>query len=137
MTEWKDKLLIAEHPGTLRDDLVARVELDEIPVVVTDSSAELQRALTGEDPPRLVLVGDELKDGSGVDALYLASRLNKKRFNERASLIICRITDIRADAEMLELLRRRGVAHFIYRSDPSETSAHRLRDLYHGLQHCG
>ena len=89
---------------------------------VTEVGHELRRALEETAvPPRIIVVGPNLIGIGGLEALYQAERtllLEKKVRPTWPVRTVSLITEVRSDAELLDLLRRRGATHFIYRDDP-------------------
>jgi hypothetical protein len=136
MASERDAVFIIDHEGPLRTALVGLLTGMGVPTRESGSAKELREALIAEDPPRVLLVGDELQDGGGLDTV-LETFAVKPAGDAPRSPILCRLTDVRADVELLDLLRRRGFKHFIYRDDPHESSAATLRGIFEGSNAAG
>jgi hypothetical protein len=121
------RIIVADLPSGWRTELVAAIERVERAIRVTESGQELRRALEeSRDPPRIVVIGSQLKGLGAFDALYQADRtlmLERKIRPAWPTRSVVLITDVRSDAELLDLFRRRGVNQFVYREDPVERTA--------------
>jgi len=126
-------LLFADHASAWREEITEALQGEGVEIVLTQSAVELQQALEGSDPPRVVVVGDELEGGGGDDALYAASQKKSEKADPQSPPLICRLTQIRADSELLDLMRSRGVRHFVYRDDPIDNVLRQILNVYHGL----
>lgn len=97
---------------------------------VTEVGHELRRALEEvADPPRIIVVGQMLRGIGGLEAMYQAERtlaLEKKIRPTWPIRTVSLVTEVRSDAEMLDIFRRRGATHFIYREDPIERTVSAL-----------
>ena len=72
-------------------------------------------------PPRIIVIGQGLQGIGGLEALYQAERtlhLERKLRPSWPIRTVSLVTDVRSDAELLDIFRRRGATHFIYREDP-------------------
>lgn len=120
------RIVVADFDCTWRSALLTALEAVERAVRVTEVGHELRRALEEvADPPRIIVVGQILKGIGGLEALYQAERtlvLEKKLRPAWPARTVSLITEVRSDAELLDVFRRRGVTHFIYRDDPIERS---------------
>ena len=91
---------------------------------VTEVGSELCRALEEvANPPKIIVIGRTLRGIGGLEALYQAERtllFEKKERPTWPTRTVSLITEVRSDAELLDLYRRRGVTHFIYEDDPIE-----------------
>lgn len=97
---------------------------------VTEVGHELRRALEEvADPPRIIVIGQMLRGIGGLEAMYQAERtlaLEKKIRPTWPIRTVSLVTEVRSDAEMLDIFRRRGATHFIYREDPIERTVSAL-----------
>lgn len=127
-----DKILLAERQGPWKDDITTAVaEIRPGIVEHTESAADLLRALTEDIQPRVIVVGHELSDGDSLDTIYQAKLENdKQKQTKKQRPILCLVTETRSDLELLDLLRQRGVAHFIYRDDLPTITVQRLLDIF-------
>lgn len=118
------KIIVAELENAWRDKLVEGLEKVEPLIRVTDLGSELCRALEEvANPPKIIVVGQSLRGMGGLEALYQAERtllFEKKERPTWPTRTVSLVTDVRSDAELLDLYRRRGATHFIYRDDPIE-----------------
>jgi hypothetical protein len=120
----KARIVIADQDSPWRSLLVQGLEPVEPALRVTETGHELRRALEEvADPPRIVVVGQGLRGIGGLEALYQAERtlhLERKSRPVWPVRTVSLVTDVRSDAELLDIFRRRGATHFIYREDPIE-----------------
>lgn len=118
------RVVIADLESPWRADLVGALQEHESTIRVTDNGTEVCRTLEEvTHPPRIIVIGQSLRGIGGLEALYQADRMLAFEKKERPSWptrTVSLITDVRSDAELLDLYRRRGVTHFIYREDPLE-----------------
>ena len=124
------KIVVADLESPWRDALVSALESVEPLIRVTDLGNELCRALEETaNPPKIIVVGPSLRGMGGLEALYQAERtlvFEKKERPTWPTRTVALITEVRSDAELLDLYRRRGVTHFIYRDDPMEKTVSAL-----------
>jgi hypothetical protein len=118
------RIVVADQDSPWRHALLNALEAVEPAVRVTEVGHELRRALeeVGE-PPRIIVIGQMLRGIGGLEALYQAERtlaLEKKVRPSWPMRTVSLVTEVRSDAELLDIFRRRGATHFIYREDPIE-----------------
>ena len=103
------------------------LEQEEQLIRLTEYGQEARRALEEVvDPPKIIVLGGILKGIGGLEALFQADRsltLEGKKRPAWPTRSVSLITEVRSDAEMLDLFRRRGVTQFIYRDDPIDRTA--------------
>ena len=118
------RIVVADLQSPWRTALLTALEAVERAVRVTEEGHELRRALEEvADPPRIIVVGPMLSGIGGLDAMYQAARtlvLEKKIRPDWPVRTVSLITEVRSDAELLDVFRRRGATHFVYRDDPIE-----------------
>jgi hypothetical protein len=124
------KIVVADLESPWREALISAIETAEPLIRVTDLGNELCRALEEvANPPKIIIIGPSLRGMGGLEALYQAERtllFEKKERPTWPTRTVSLITDVRSDAELLDLYRRRGVTHFIYRDDPIEKTVSAL-----------
>jgi hypothetical protein len=124
------RIIVCDSPSPWRTALVQRLEAANSAIRVSDNGQELRRSLEEVvDPPKLIVIGSPLQAIGGLEALFLADRnlfLEKKPRPSYPARTVSLITDVRSDAELLDVLRRRGVTQFIYREDPIDRTASTL-----------
>lgn len=124
------RIVIADVDSPWRAELVAGLEAVEPAVRITDNGNEVCRALEEvAHPPRIIIVGQQLRGIGGLEALHQADRtlaFEKKERPQWPTRTVSLITDVRSDAELLDLYRRRGATHFIYRDDSLEKTVNAL-----------
>lgn len=123
----KARIIIADAPSPWRSELIEVLEREERAIRISEYGHEVRRALEEVvDPPKIIVVGSTLKGIGGIEALYQADRtlvLENKKRPAWPTRSVSLITEVRSDAELLDLLRRRGVTQFLYRDDPIERTA--------------
>ena len=123
----KARIIVGDAPSAWRSDLIDVLEREEPAIRIAEYGHEVRRALEEvRDPPRIVVIGTMLKGIGGLEALFQADRtltLESKKRPAWPARSVSLITEVRSDAEMLDLLRRRGVTQFVYREDPIERTA--------------
>ena len=129
------RILVADLPSDWRSEVVDGLRQSEPALRVTESGQELRRALEEVvEPPRIIVVGPVLKGIGGLEALFQAERsllAERKTRPEWPVRLVSLITEVRSDAELLDLYRRRGVGQFLYRDDPVERTIATLRASLH------
>lgn len=128
------RVVVADVDSPWRAALVSALQDQEPAVRVTDNGNEVCRTLEEvANPPKIIVLGQYLRGIGGLEALYQAERtlaFEKKERPTWPTRTVSLITEVRSDAELLDLYRRRGVTHFIYRDDPLEkTTAALLANL--------
>lgn len=121
------RILLAHLDDPWRASMREAFELEsELEVRVTDDGTELLRMLTQPSSgPAAVVVGPGLRTLSGPDALFQAERQMKAAGLSRDAWpvrVIALVTEVRADVDLLELLRQRGVTVFLYGAEPAQRS---------------
>jgi hypothetical protein len=123
----KARIIVADTHSPWRTELIEALEREERAIRISEYGHEVRRALEEVvDPPKIIVIGSTLKGIGGIEALYQADRtliLENKKRPAWPTRSVSLITEVRSDAEFLDLLRRRGVTQFLYRDDPVERTA--------------
>lgn len=124
------RVVVADLESPWRAALVAALQEQEPIIRTTDNGTEVCRTLEEvAHPPKIIVLGQSLRGIGGLEALYQAERtlaFEKKERPTWPTRTVSLITDVRSDAELLDLYRRRGVTHFIYRDEPLEKTTNAL-----------
>src|SRR5947209_998299 len=108
------EVLVFDRPSPWREQLLRGLETDDIGVTLGLSAKDLVSVLA--QPPgtlRAVVAGELDGELSVIDALYEASMARTEPLPGPVPVFL--ITDVRKDAEILTVLRRRGVSQFLDR----------------------
>jgi hypothetical protein len=121
-------VLLADAPSAWRSAVAEGLRAAGRSILVVDDGANVLSALTdAAHRPAVVIVGQELRGLSGVDALFLA-REAQTSLEPRGRVFL--VTDVHHDVQFLELLRARGVHDFLHRDEPAGQAVERvLSDL--------
>jgi hypothetical protein len=120
-------ILIADRPGAWRTTFGYALEAEGETVAQTEDGKLLLAQLNARtNPPELVVIGSDLAQVGGLEALYLAGRTGLPLVKK-----ILLVTDVLTDLDQLTLWRRRGVSNFLSRDASIEaTTAKTLGVLY-------
>ena len=125
-------LIIADEKSAWRDRLVAGLEEDpRHEVRIIEDAQALYEAMMSPLWPTGIVIGTGLHNGSGIEAALRAARELGSEEEPKMPSCVFLITEVRADEEYLELLRKRGVADFVYREDALETTLTHLANGIH------
>src|SRR5262245_17707452 len=112
-------VLVVDSDDAWRSDLVQALEAEGVHARCTDNGDKIEPALLGEDGKLSAIVLGRAPHGIGpIEALYRAGTTRSPDKWDVTGVFL--VTDVRSDLELLELLRRRGVKHFLYGTDPLE-----------------
>ncbi len=118
------EVLIADAESDWRAALATALQAEGIRVRLTADGAALEKALAQPPATGVVLIGQGLTAPAGLEVLHRAATAKagrpRAKKGEPPGLAIFLLAESRTDAELLELLRRRGATHFFYREDPLE-----------------
>lgn len=119
-------ILLAERTSPWRDRIAEGLRADGQELEVTQNGSTALAALHRTPGVDIAVIGIELDEISGIDVVFLAS--SKGGCTARRVLFIC---PVRSDLELMELIRKRGVAGFLYPNEPEGTVVDRILAVRH------
>jgi len=138
MADVRPMVLLADCANPWRAEVSNLLEREQCSLRVTDSGEELLAALTDVgDLPKIIIIGQALTGMGGLEALYQAGRLAKRDAVVLPQRVVMLISDARADIELLDLFRARGVTSFLYRDDPLEKTLGKIKKNLKGERRPG
>lgn len=120
----RHRILLADHEGPWRTELADALRADGLDVQETHEGKVLLQALSPDSDFRAVILGEELSDIGGFEALFQAFRAVKKSQSERPIWVIC---DVVADDELLQLFKKRGASDVLRRHESLDVRVDRIR----------